>query len=269
MKRLITLVFICGTLNILYAQEGSFKLGFRLAPYTNIASVNDNDPTPSNINRYADGLTVKEENSAGVGVSFFFDYFFTEHIGFSSGLWFTQKNFAIRNYDGWNGNGQPYPYYGQYAYSGVSFYKSTYLQIPLLLKFVSGELAKNLRIYATFGPTIDLRVGEKVDGNDYAHYWNMSKHDGRWASRDRNANGRPMKLFNPVDFTLYFSAGVTYGITEKFEIFGGIMANKGFVNAINPKLRFEGPDQIKVNTDVSWKSFLVGAELGVTYNLTK
>ncbi len=271
-----------------FAQKGDFKIGFRLAPSTNIATVRDKDATPSDVNYIADGYTVKERNVSGVGVSFFIDYFLSDHLAFSTGLWFTQKNFSVRNYDGstnwdniyFDGNGhknysnyQGANYGNNYAngynyhYSGVSNYKTTYLQIPLLLKYYTNDIFKNFKIYGTFGPTIDLRTGEKLDGPDYAHYWNMAHNNSSYAYRDRNGTGRSVKLFNPIDITLYLSAGANYKIIDKLEVFAGVFFNKGFVNAINPKLTFAEPSQTKVNTGLSLKSFLIGMEMGVTYKL--
>jgi hypothetical protein len=226
----------------------------RLAPTSNIASIKDNDGTPSAIRYTADGYTQKEENVASTGFSLYMDYFLSKNLAFSSGLWITQKNFSIRNTDG--------------NYTGVSRYNTTYLQIPALLKYVSDEVAKNLRIYVTVGPTIDLKTNEKLIGPDYAHYWNMSRNlTYNDPARGKNAAGKLVKLFNPFDITLFVSGGVTYTVMDKLEVFGGIMFDKGFVNAINPKLRFADPSQTKVNTDESWKSFLIGVELGLAYKL--
>ena len=293
MKRILLLCFTVVCFSG-FGQKGDFKIGFRLAPGTNVATVNDKDATPSDVNYISDGYTIKEKNVGGVGVSFFIDYFLTNHLAFSTGLWFTQKNFSIRNYDGstnwgngyYNGNGYwngkddknyfnyPNSNYGNnyangynYWYSGVSNYKTTYLQIPLLFKYFTNDIVKNLKLYGTFGPTIDLRFSEKVDGPDYAHYWNMSHNNANYAYRDRNGTGKAVNLFNPIDITLYLSAGVNYKIIDKLEVFGGVFFNKGFVNAINPKLTFAEPSQTKVNKGLSVKSFLIGMELGVTYKL--
>lgn len=234
--------------------QNTVKIGFRLAPASNIATVDDVDGTPSAVKFTADGFTQKEQNVAGAGASFYVDYYFSKNVAFSTGLWFTPKNFEIRNTDG--------------NYSGVSRYNSTYLQIPILFKFTSGEIAPKLKLYVAFGPTIDFRTGEKVVGNDYAHYWNMAKHlNHHDQARGRNANGKATKLFNPLDMTLFASTGVTYEIAEKLDLYVGIMFNKGFVNLVNPNLRFAEPNQTKVNSDISWKAFLVGVELGVAYKI--
>jgi len=250
----ITTISYLLTVALFSNAQNTVKLGFRLAPSSNIATVNDVDGTPSAVKYTADGFTQKEQNVAGAGVSFYIDYYFSEHLAFSSGLWFTPKNFEIRNTDG--------------NYSGVSRYNSSYLQIPILFKYVSGELAPKLKMYVTFGPTIDLRMSEKVVGNDYAHYWNMSRNlTNNDPTRGKNASGKVVKLFNPFDITLFASAGVTYQVMEKLDLYAGIMFNKGFVNLVNPNLRFAEPNQTKVNSDISWKAFLVGVELGVAYKI--
>lgn len=253
MSKILITTAVLG-LHILANAQNPVKIGFRLAPATNLATVHDNDGTPSAVNYIADGYTQKEQNVSGAGVSFYVDYFLSEKIAFSSGLWITPKNFEIRNTDG--------------GYSGVSRYNSTYLQIPILFKYTSSELAPKLRFYASFGPTIDLKIGEKLVGNDYAHYWNMSRNlTYNDPGRGKNSRGKAVNLFNPFDITLFLSAGVTYEIADKFELFGGLMFNKGFVNLVNPNLRFAEPNQTKVNSDISWKAFLVGVELGVAYRV--
>ena len=242
------------TISLFSNAQNTVKIGFRLAPSSNIATVNDEDGTPSDIKYTADGFTQKEQNVAGAGASFYIDYYFSNNFAFSSGLWFTPKNFEIRNTDG--------------NYSGVSRYNSTYLQIPILFKYVSNELAPKLKMYVTFGPTIDLRMNEKLVGNDYAHYWNMSRNlTYNDPTRGKNASGKATKLFNPFDITLFASTGVTYEVVEKLDLYAGIMFNKGFINLVNPNLRFAEPNQTKVNSDISWTAFLVGVELGVAYKI--
>ncbi len=255
MKKTLVSVFLVALVQLANAQKGDFKIGFRLAPGSNIAIVKDNDGTSSAQKFTADGYTQKEDNVEGVSVSFYLDYFLAKNIAFSTGLWFTAKNFEIRNTDG--------------DYTGISQYNSTYLQIPILFKFVSNEVANKLRIYVTAGPTLDLRMNEKlVRDYDGAHYWNMSRNlPQNDPTRGRNASGKMVKLFNPIDITLYLCSGVSYEIIEKLDLFAGIYFNKSLLNLVNPKLRFAEPNQTKVNSDISWKANLVGMELGVAYKI--
>lgn len=271
------------------AQLDKWKFGMKLAPTVNIATVKDNDPTPSQLNFSADGYTIKESNKGGLFFAFTAEYMFNENFSFLTGLWFTQKNYNLRNYDGYAGPNPSYPespYYSNggnvglwymnnfvYTYSGTSIYQTTYWQLPIIFKYTSKELFANFRLYGTFGPTIDIRTNEKLAKNtgDYAHYWNMAKLTGYDAWRGRNADGKKMGLFNPIDVTLFLSVGATYEIIENLDIFGGLMLNKGFVNQVNPKLKFAYPDQNQtpVNTDQTWKSFLIGFEMGAAYRFTK
>ena len=86
-------------------------------------------------------------------------------------------------------------------------------------------------------------------------------------SRGKNASNKTEKLFSAFDITLFASTGLTYEVMDKLDLFAGIMFNKGFANLVNPNLRFAEPNQTKVNSDISWKAFLVGMELGVAYRI--
>lgn len=268
MKKVLLLVVLGAGTGNLFAQ-GALKLGLKINPTVNVASVKDNNtastgavPAPD-VNYVvgpkervvADGATSKVRNVGGATIGLTIDYSLSENLWFSSGLYFAQKNLEIYNQDG--------------AYGGASRYGTTYLQLPIMLKFAK-EINDGLGWYLTFGPTIDFKMGEKLDGPDHAHYWNMAQNLHDWnhdPTRGKNADAKPMGLFNPIDVSLYFSGGVSYEVIENLDVFLGIMLNKGFVNMINPRLRFAEPDQTKVNTDISIKSFLVGAEIGVAYKL--
>lgn len=278
MRKIVFTVMLACCSFFSQAQLDKWKFGIKLAPTVNIASVKDNDPTPSAIRYQADGYTIKESNQGGFFFGFTTEYLFSEHFSFHSGLWFTQKNYEIRNYDGGYPNNPSF--YGvwymnnyYYNYSGTSVYQTSYMQIPIVFKYTSKELFSKFRLYATFGPTIDIKTGEKLKDSDYAHYWNMSRNlytsPNGDPTRGRNSAGKKVALFNPIDITLYMSLGATYEIIDNLDLYGGLMLNKGFLNQVNPRLRFAEPNQTKVNSDISWKSFLIGFEMGAAYRFTK
>jgi hypothetical protein len=271
MRKKILYLFACIPMLSFAQSKGDMKIGFQFGPNVNFASVKDNNGSPSGAipapnvpyvvaptreGVVADGYTTKQEDASGVNVAFTFDYLLSEHIALHTGLWFAQKNLTIHNQDG--------------SYGGTSKYKTTYWQIPILFKYTSVEIVDKLRWYAVLGPTIDIRASEKLDGGDGAHYWNMSRNDIYLdPSRGKNAEGKKVALFNPVDITLYISGGVTYEIMDKLDLYAGLFLNKGFVNMINPGLRFAEPNETKVNTDISIKSCLFGVEMGVAYTISK
>lgn len=281
MKKIITTILLIGASLFANAQ---FKVGLKLLPYGNLASVKDRNGTTSSIDRRGDGYTVKADNEGGFGIGITVEYLFNDNFSFLTGLTFITKNYHIGNYDGFNGpfyypnypffynyNGTYYANGTNYSYYGTSRYQTTYMQLPLIIKYTSKELFPKFRIYVALGPTIDIKMSEKLapGTGDYAHYWNMAQNNPTWADRDRNASGRKVGLFNPFDFGILFNIGATYEVIENLDVYAGFMLNKGFVNQVNPKLRFAEPTQTKVNSDVSWKSCLIGAEIGVSYKLSK
>lgn len=287
MKKIVLTVLITFCSLMSMAQLDKWKFGIKLAPTVNVATVKDNDPTPSQLNaphpgfiNPSDGYTIKEGNKGGLFFAFTAEYMFNDNFSFLTGLWFTQKKYYVRNYDGGGvypsypnyPYGSGYWYFNNYSYSytGTSVYSSTYWQLPITFKYTSNELFKNFRLYGTFGPTIDIKTSEKLEGGDYAHYWNMANMRtdlDPW--RGRNAEGKKVALFNPIDVTLFLSLGATYEVIENLDVFGGLMLNKGFINAVNPKLKFAEPNQTQVNDDQTWKSFLIGFEMGAAYRFTK
>jgi hypothetical protein len=236
------------------AQKGSIKVGLKFAPAVNIATVKDKDGTPSSIRYQADGFTQKQENASGGIIGITLEYGLSDHLGLHTGLWFAMKNYHISNQDG--------------NYYGTSRYNTTYLQIPLVFKYTSNEVIDKLKIYVALGPVIELKMSEKLKGGDGAHYWNMSRNytwlDG---TRGRNADGKEVKLFNPLDISIYFAGGATYEVIDNLDLYLGLVMNKGLLNQVNPKLRFDDAAQTKVNTDISIRSFLVGVEFGLAYKL--
>ncbi|MCX6181390.1 MAG: outer membrane beta-barrel protein [Bacteroidetes bacterium] len=252
MKKVILVLLI--SVNQIAHAQGKIKVGLRIMPSVNAATVNDKDGTPSAVNFAADGSTTKESNLSGLGLGLFLDYALSEKIAFSTGLGISPKNFEIRNTDG--------------NYSGVSRYHSNYLQIPFLLKFSGIKLSDKLNMYINVGPTFNVLANESLDGSDYAHYWNMS-HNLTYndPTRGKNSNGKSMNLFNSLDLTVYASTGITLNLMENVDFFGGIFFDYGLMNVVNSELRFAEPNQTKVSTDIAWKSFLIGLELGVTYQM--
>jgi hypothetical protein len=250
---LIVLLFLLlGNSSVFSQSQGNIHWSFRFAPNVNIATVKDPDPRPSGVVYVADGHTTKEGNVGGVSLGANLEYFLDENIAFAPGLWFTTKNILIRNTDG--------------GYSGVSKYNLVYLQVPLIGKYYTQEIIDNLKLVFSFGPTLDFKLSERVNGGDGAHYWNLAKNEF-WddPSRGRNGDNRPQSLFHPFDLGLFFSAGADYALTEKISVYGGLSFNKGFVNMIHPNLKFNDPFRTKVNSSVKIRSNLIALDFGVKF----
>jgi hypothetical protein len=249
---LTLVVLLLGSTKVFSQSKGNIHWSFRFAPGLNVASVKDPDPTPSGVHYVADGLTTKEGNVGGVSLGANLEYFVNENFAFTPGLWFTTKNIFIRNRDG--------------GYSGVSKYNLVYLQVPLIGKYYTQEIIDNLKLVFAFGPTLDFKLSENVNGGDGAHYWNLAKNEF-WddPSRGRNGDNRPQSLFNPFDLGLFFSAGADYALNDKISLYAGLSLNKGLVNMIHPNLKFNDPFRTKVNSSVKIRSNIIALDFGVKF----
>ncbi len=255
MKKIFFAVCLgCTTFLALAQKKGDIKLGIKIVPVANVSSVHDKNGTPSGMNKVADGYTTKAGTRGGVVIAFTFDYLLSEKMALHTGLWFAKKDYYIRNTDG--------------AYNGTANYNSTYLQLPLVFKYTSREIIGKLRIYGAAGPTLDIRTSESVDGPDYAHFWNMAQNNNI-DGRSSNSKHKKVGLFNPIDVTVYIAAGATYEIIDNVDLYAGLFLDKGLINQVNPGLKYDEPNQTKVNSDISWKSFLIGVEFGASYRFSR
>jgi opacity protein-like surface antigen len=233
------------------AVQAQVQIGFKLSPNINIAHIKDNDDSPSSVRYAADGSTTVEGNVKGVGAGVNFDFPIQKNWYFGTGVWFTTKNFYIRNTDG--------------AYSGVSKYNTLYMQIPVLAKYRTGEVfLDKFNLVFSGGPVLDLKVFENLNGGDGAHYWNLAKNK-TYAdpTRGHNGNHQQMGLFSPVNIGLYLSAGAEYKLLEKLTVYAGFSFNTNFMNMINPALKFDDFSKTPVRTDVRFSSTVVSFDLGV------
>ena len=254
MKTLIITISLVALSQFTFAQKGSFVVGVKINPASNVATVDDNDGRKSKDNYTSDGVTSKTQNESGIAAVIFIDYYKSNTFAISSGLGITQKNFNITNTDG--------------SYHGSSVYQANYLQIPLLLKYVSKEFKPNLKYYINAGPTFNFRMSEKLVGGDGAHYWNMANNfTDLDKTRGKNASGKAMPLFNAFDISVYLSGGVSYKLLDDLDAFGGIMLDFGLMNLVNSDLKFTDANQTKVNSGTTWRSNLIGFELGFAYKI--
>jgi hypothetical protein len=231
--------------------QAQVQIGFKLSPNLNIAHIKDNNDAPSSVNYVADGSTTVEGNQRGIGAGVNFDFPVQKNWYFGTGLWFTTKNFYVRNTDG--------------NYSGVSKYNTLYMQIPALAKYRTDEVFfDKFNLVFSGGPVLDLKVAENLSGSDGAHYWNLAKNN-TYADPTRGHNGdhKSMGLFSPVNLGIYVSAGAEYKLLEKLTVYAGFSFNTNFMNMINPALKFDDVNKTPVRTDVRFSSTIVSFDLGI------
>jgi len=89
--------------------------------------------------------------------------------------------------------------------------KLQYLQIPLLLKLLTDEIALDKRIYFNLGPTIEFKLEESFDNNKSTFY---------------------IDKINFWDISLHFGAGMDIKIGRNTIISGGLSYYRGMANVI-------------------------------------
>jgi hypothetical protein len=239
------------------SSDQPILVGLKLSFGGTLTGVKDKDPSPSGglTNGYltnpADGYTQLEKSGGSVGIAFTVDLPVTEKFYFATGLNIYSKAFTIRNTDG--------------AYSGVSSFGLTYLQIPLTVKRYFMQINDQLRLYGKLGPTIDFKIKEKLKGDyDGSHYWNLAKNlYNNDPTRGRNGDNKSMALFNPLNFGLLLSVGGEYKLTDQIILTAAINYNPSFANTINPSLKLNDINKTPVGDGVKIRTSVVTVEIGV------
>lgn len=243
MKKIVLIA--AGLLFFTVCTQAQIIIGFKLSPGVAVAHVKDQSGA-------FDGFTENAGNRKVIGIGASVDFAVQEHWYFGTGLWFTQKNIAIRN--------------SVIGYSGTSNYNLAYMQIPALLKYRTGEVfTDKLNLVFGAGPVLDLKIREAVgDGGDGAHYMNMAKNNsGVDPIRGYNGNNKSMALFAPANLGLYISAGAEYQILDKLGIYAGFSVNPSFLNMINGRLVYANPAKTPVRDDLRIATTIISFDLGI------
>ncbi len=128
-------------------------------------------------------------------VGVYIDATITENYYFSTGICYISKpvNYVL------NGPGT--------IENGKQDYHLQYVQIPLTLKLYTNEISIDKKIYAQIGSLAQVLI----------HH-------------DKNPESTLVESFNPVDFSLYFGAGMNFrlSLNTMFEV--GMSYNRGLVN---------------------------------------
>ncbi|HRH34017.1 MAG TPA: outer membrane beta-barrel protein [Catalimonadaceae bacterium] len=216
----------------LLAQENKFKLGIRFAPmiaFNKIADVDDKDSVAF------------ESNGAGLRFSagFFGDFHFGKNYAFHTGLWYTVNRSAAKYTS---------PKYG----NGESVYNLQMLQIPIALKLFTNEIAQDMKLYFTLGGTIAVKINEKrIDWSSDNGYF------------ERPGSG---KAFSLGDIGLLLGMGTEYQMAENTILYGGIVYNRGLIDAMSKDGLFpKGGDNRDAKDYFTLNNQLLGLELGIKF----
>ncbi len=140
------------------------------------------------------------------------DYYLTEHIAVSSGVWYANKKSSLK--------------FG----TDVLDYSLQYVQIPLSVKMFTNNITDKMRLYFQGGVTGELKLTEKALNE---------------TAKELKKQTRFAKLY---DLGLLISAGVEYNIGTSNKLYGGITYNRGLVNVYTDKMENVIKDTAKAST---------------------
>lgn len=251
-KIVYTLVFLCS----FFTTQAQIKLSAQINPGATLGFVKDADSRSSLVNYTADGETTIAENRVSFGTRLSAHFQIDERFSLYTGLWFAQKQLNVANEN--------------LGYYGKSIYNTYYLQLPCMIQYDLVSLLKDkMRIYASAGAALELKIAENLQGSDGAHYMNLA-HNRTDLDPLRGANGanKKMNLFAPIDIAVFITGGLEYDLTNTIALRGGITFSKSLLNMINPALSFRYPfDDVAVQEDIFLSSGLVTVDLGVIVSI--
>jgi hypothetical protein len=99
-----------------------------------------------------------------------------------------------------------------------------YLQLPLMLKLYTDEIALDKRLYFQVGPALEFKVHDSTDADLVDFY--ISK-------------------INFWDVSLHFGAGMDFRVGYNTRISGGFTYYRGLVNVIIPESDYKGDLRVK------------------------
>ena len=253
-KKVITIcacMFLCST--YVFAQDSLFfRVQFGLG--TSKLRVIDHDIRPSSESIAADGHTIAESQEAYMGFKFLADYRLIDPLFVSTGVWFSNKGFRVRNTDG--------------SYTGVSHYTVSHMQIPFLLSFISEPNNANLSWFAGIGATLGIKTAESLHGSDGAHFWNLANNLQHLDSeRGVNGNGTAIPLFAPFHTSLQCNAGAFFQLSERFSFIIHFGYERGLINLINQRLLFRDGSYVYENLEMYVDAFSI--DFGLWFSIDK
>jgi hypothetical protein len=219
MKKTGLLFFFC-----LLTFNGFSQINFniRLSPALAISRFADKNGS--------DGISPSSNGTGGAfvgGVAL--DFFMTSNLAFNVGL----------NYVSTQLNGKYSSALGNYTFKR----NVQYVQIPVTLKAYTNEIATNTKLYFQLGPTLSLKIAEKLKSSSVA-----------------NDPDQDEKILSPVDAGLYFGAGVLYKIGESNALFAGFYYNRGLTNITQ-----KNPNYVKYADYARTHLDLIGIEAGIRF----
>lgn len=201
MKRAILLLFVVLISGI--SAQAQFKIGVSVQP--GIVS--------SRVTSDIDTLTYERgENSFKPWLGLFVDMEFRENYVFTTGIYWAPKslNLVMEEPGG----------------TRELDMNVQYIQIPLLLKLLTDELALDKRVFFNVGPAFDIRIEESIGNNkeelyiDKLRFWNLN---------------------------LNIGAGMEFRLGQNTVLVTGLSYYRGMINTVKPVPDLE--DRLRVRQD--------------------
>lgn len=222
---LLALLALAATISTASAQ---FEIGLKVSP--SITSLRAESPVDHNF--------ASDGSQLGFGGGLVVDYFFGENYAFSTGLLLTGKGGTISYADA-SGSNSPLVVKPKI--------NTQYLELPVTIKLFTNEIAPATRLYFQVGPSLNIPIGTRIDGNKF------------FTDPATNKENKASDYVYYVDVDIMAGAGVEYQLAKSTKIFAGLSYHRGLVNI----------DHYFANTrgfkDVTIKNSSVGLDLGIKF----
>ncbi|WP_210519158.1 porin family protein [Hymenobacter terricola] len=226
-KIFLALLVVTATISTAAAQ---IEIGLKVSP--SITSLRAESPT--------DHAFASDGSQLGFGGGLVVDYFFGENYAFSTGLLLTGKGGTISYTDVSGGvTGQPFVVKPKIS--------TQYLELPVTIKLFTNEIAPATRLYFQVGPSLNIPIGTRIDGNKFFT-------DPATAKENKASD-----YIYFVDVDIMAGAGVEYQLAKSTKVFAGLSYHRGLVDIDH---YFESTRGFK---DVTIKNSSFGLDLGIKF----
>ena len=226
MKKLLLALFaLAATISTASAQ---FEIGLKVSP--SITSLRAESTT--------DHSFASDGSQLGFGGGLVVDYFFGENYAFGTGLLLTGKGGTI-SYTDVSGSNLPLVVKPKIS--------TQYLELPVTIKLFTNEIATGTRVYFQVGPSLNIPIGTRIDGNKF------------FTDPATNKENKASDYVYFVDVDILAGAGVEYQLAKSTKIFAGLSYHRGLVDIDH---YFESTRGFK---DVTIKNSSVGLDLGIKF----
>ncbi|MDA0196768.1 MAG: porin family protein [Bacteroidetes bacterium] len=176
------------------------------------------------INEISDTLDIsKKETSIKPLFGLTLDFPIKDNVIFSSGLGYAPKKISI-DYTGNSGN-----------FEGSEEHKLQYIQIPLLIRFITNEISPGMKLYFTTGFTGDVKVFQESNLKD----------------------PEIVDKFQPIDASFNLGGGLEFSLGPDTDFYGGLVYYRGLINSMKDAVSSDA--NLRINND------LLGIEVGIRF----